>query len=45
VVDFDDDYFTVDIPRNYATAVSLSSDGHVLAVSTPGEGILVYHLP
>jgi WD40 repeat protein len=45
VVDFDEDYFSADMPRDNATAVSLSSDGRLLAVSTPGKGILVYHLP
>jgi hypothetical protein len=30
---------------DYSTAVALSPEGHLLAVSAPGKGILVYHLP
>jgi WD40 repeat protein len=39
------DSFWPQIPGDDSTAVALSPDGHLLAVSTPGKGIFVYRLP
>jgi hypothetical protein len=41
----DKDCLSPALRRDESTAVGLSPDGRLLAVSTPGKGILVYHLP
>jgi WD40 repeat protein len=41
----DKDCLSPGLPRDESTAVGLSPDGHLLAVSTPGKGILLYRLP